>query len=62
MLNREFLHLQSGQGEKGNSVSVSPFLSSINPYLKVDYFKLCVPILEKEQTRMAGVQSVFIQA
>lgn len=62
MLNREFLHLQSEQGERGNSTSVSPCLSSINPSAKADYFKLYVPILEKEQTYMAGVQSVFIQA
>ena len=62
MLNREFLHLQSGQGEKGNSMSVSPCLSSRNPSLKVDYFKLYIAVLEKEQTYMAGVQPVFIQA
>jgi len=62
MLNRAFLHLQSGQGEGGNSMSVSLCLSSIKPSVKADYFKLYVPILEKEQTNMADVQSVFIQA
>lgn len=62
MLNKEVLHLQSGQGEKGIQYLCFYCVCCRNLSLKADYFNLCVPVVEKEQMHMADVQSVFIQA